>query len=159
MVFQDVGFQNTSKNPSPISALGVKSPHLQFSTNYHYQTPHPQAPHPRTPDVWLPFEVFPHRLSQGSHTGVCEENTPPEKTPLGRAQIRGSIGASAAGLQGKGLNERSLSFPQTPVCFSCRSPWLRSIPAPPRLPRAPFLSASGASLTRDAELPREGPRP
>ena len=38
-------------NPSPMSASGVKSPHLQFwgSINYHFQTPHPQT-HPWTPE-------------------------------------------------------------------------------------------------------------
>ena len=64
------------QNPSPVSVLGVKSPHLQFlrvnkrsfsnpawvglsetlrhlhaiGARYHFQTPHPQTPHPWTPE-------------------------------------------------------------------------------------------------------------
>ena len=40
VVFQDLGLQNTGWKPSPISVLGVKSPHLQFwgPINYYVQT-------------------------------------------------------------------------------------------------------------------------
>ena len=56
VVFQDVDFQNTRLYPSPITALGVKSPHHQFwgSINYDFQTSHPQTPHPWTPDKYRP---------------------------------------------------------------------------------------------------------
>ena len=41
------------QTPSPISALGVKSPDLQFwgSNNCYVQTPHPQTPRPWTPEI------------------------------------------------------------------------------------------------------------
>ena len=55
VVFQDVGFKLLVKNPSPISALGVKSPHLQFSRANQLFCSHPTSskPHPGTPECMI----------------------------------------------------------------------------------------------------------